>query len=283
MLKFFPTIFFLFLSTCTQSKKMNGPTAYDLNAPEVMKMPADLNEISGIAFNNGNPDTIYAEQDEDGRLFYFSPANIEVKNIKFGKRGDYEDIAINKGIVYMLRSDGKIFSFPLKNIYANDEENVQEFKDLLPKGEYETMYADGVNDYLYILCKACKDDDATKSISGYMLKTGSAELASVEKTFHINTGDIAELLNEKKIDFKPSALAFNQFTKEWYLLSSVNKLLVITDEQWKIKEAIKLDARLFTQPEGIAFDKAHSLYISNERGILESATILKFTLSKNKN
>ncbi|MEO6230022.1 MAG: SdiA-regulated domain-containing protein [Ferruginibacter sp.] len=282
MFKFLPTIFFIFISltTCTQSAKINGPTAYNFNAPEVTKMPADLNEISGIAFNNGNPDTIFAEQDEDGRLFYFSSANINVKNVKFGKRGDYEDIAINNRIVYMLRSDGKLFSFPLDNIYTNDEENVQEFKDLLPKGEYEAMYADGLHNYLYVLCKSCNDDDATKSISGYVLKIGNAEVDSVEKTFQINTRDIAKLLNEKKIDFKPSAMAFNQFTNEWYVLSSVNKLLVITDQQWKVKEAIKLDPQLFTQPEGIAFDKEQALYISNERGILESATILKFALSK---
>ncbi|CAN5526449.1 hypothetical protein BH11BAC3_BH11BAC3_39750 [soil metagenome] len=283
MFKFLPIIFLLFLTTCKQSGKIEGLTDYDFNNPQVMKMPADLNEISGIAFNNGNPDTIYAEQDEEGKLFYFSPTSIDVKNIKFGKRGDYEDIAIDKGIVYMLRSDGKIFSFPLNNIYTNNEENVQEFKDVLPKGEYEAMYADSIHNYLYVLCKSCNDDDGTKSISGYILKNGNAEIASIEKTFQLNTRDIAGLLNEKKIDFKPSAFAFNQFTNEWYVLSSVNKLLVITDDKWKVKEAIKLDAQLFTQPEGIAFDKSQSLYISNERGIFESATILKFTLSKNKN
>src|SRR4051812_35760500 len=101
--------------TCNQAAPVQvvGPQHYDLGKPAVYPMPASLDEISGIAFNKGNPDTIYAEQDEDGRLFYFTPANSNAGNQKFGKKGDYEDIAICNGKVHLLRSDGTLFSFPL--------------------------------------------------------------------------------------------------------------------------------------------------------------------------
>jgi len=80
----------------------------------------------------------------------------------------------------------------------------------------------------------------------------------------------------KKFSLKPSALAKHPLTHQWYILSSVNKMLLITDDQWKPIDIYPLSAALFTQPEGIAFDKAGNLYISNEKGSGASGTILKF-------
>ena len=96
MIKIITSIFIgLFVcSACTQRAKDKIIDGYDFSKPVVMKMPAGLNEISGIAFNNGNPDTMYAIQDEEGRLFYFSTKNIDLQHIKFGKKGDYEDLAV---------------------------------------------------------------------------------------------------------------------------------------------------------------------------------------------
>jgi len=103
----------------------------------------------------------------------------------------------------------------------------------------------------------------------------------MESDFQVNTKEISALLGGAKVVFRPSALALNNFTNEWYILSSVNKLLVITDEQWKIKQVLKLDPVLFSQPEGMAFDNKQSLYISNERGQAQSATVLKFVYQNN--
>ncbi len=73
-----------------------------------------------------------------------------------------------------------------------------------------------------------------------------------------------QLADAHKIVFHPSALAQNPLTREWFVLSSVNKLLVITDENWKVKSVYPLDPSVFNQPEGIAFDQQQNLYISNE-------------------
>jgi len=64
------------------------------------------------------------------------------------------------------------------------------------------------------------------------------------------------------------------------VLSSVNKLLVITDENFKIKATFPLNGSLFNQPEGIAFDKDNNLYISNEGGTLAAGNILLFKHKK---
>jgi len=284
MIKIISSLIFilLFNSACKQPVKMEGPPGYDFSKPQILKMPASLNEISGIAFNNGRQDTMYAEQDEDGRLYSFPTASLDVKNQKFGKKGDYEDIAICNGTVVILRSDGVLISFALNATGDEEISNVQETSGLLPGGEYEGMYADAATSLLYVLCKSCRADKGNKSTNGYILQMQAGKPMILKGNFEVNTKEIAAKLDEKKITFRPSALAKNIIDQQWYILSSVNKLLVITDDQWTIKEVYPLDPALFSQPEGIAFDTDRSLYISNERGNTSNSTVLKFTFAKHK-
>jgi uncharacterized protein YjiK len=65
-------------------------------------------------------------------------------------------------------------------------------------------------------------------------------------------------------------------TSEWFIISAVNKLLVVTDDKWKIKETCLLSSNIFNQPEGITFDSTGTLYISNEGDDLSEGNILKF-------
>ncbi|MEJ7586718.1 MAG: SdiA-regulated domain-containing protein [Ferruginibacter sp.] len=270
-----------FCNACKQPVKTQVHPNYDLTMPEILKMPRVLNEISGIAFNNGRPDTLYGVQDEEGRLFYFPVSSLDVKHKEFGKKGDFEDIAISNGTVVILGSDGVLFSFPLNINESETITDVQETAGLLPAGEYEGMYGDETGE-LFILCKSCKGESVTKSVHGYILQMSAGNSIGLKSTFRINTKDIAAKLQHKNISFKPSALARNNNTNEWYILSSVNKLLVIADDTWAIKETYTLDPALFDQPEGIAFDNGNNLYISNERGSASIATVLKFAFMKDK-
>jgi uncharacterized protein YjiK len=266
---------------CGQSGKKGKPKEvlrtlphYDLNNPQVYKLPKVLSEISGISFLNGNNDTIYAEQDEDGKLFYFQPGSNDIKETKFGRKGDYEDVQLCNGYVVMLRSDGVLFIYSIKDINNKEVKNVQEFNNLLPNGEYEGLYADNASNKLYVLCKHC-NEKLTNTNSGYIFSlTDNGDIKS-EGSFTINVEQIAGKAGVKKLAFEPSALAKNLQTNEWYIVSSVNKLLVVTNGDWIIKEVYPLDAALYNQPEGIAFDKENNLYISNEKGNTGSATVLK--------
>ena len=68
------------------------------------------------------------------------------------------------------------------------------------------------------------------------------------------------------IKFHPSCVARHPLTREWYIISSVNKVLIVLDERWKVKGMYALDPELFKQPEGLAFDRRGNMYISNEGG-----------------
>ena len=60
---------FLFVIACKETAKQKSPpSAYDLNNPEKFFMPNSLLEISGISFKNNTNDTVYAIQDEEGKV-----------------------------------------------------------------------------------------------------------------------------------------------------------------------------------------------------------------------
>ncbi|MDP9077444.1 MAG: SdiA-regulated domain-containing protein [Bacteroidota bacterium] len=267
------------LAGCVGQQTVKSPKGYDLNNPVKYNMPDALTEISGIAFNKGNADTLYAEQDEDGFLFYFKPGTDKINQLKFGKGGDYEDVAVSNGWVIMLRSDGILFTFPLKDL-KNGETSSNKQIDLLAKGEYEGMYADDASRSVYVLCKHCSVEKASQTTTIFNLKLAADGSLSNAGRSTIDIKKIEELTNQTKINFHPSALAKNPQTNEWYVLSSVNKLLVIADSSWRVKEVYALNPAIFHQPEGMAFDKDNNLYISNEGDKFAPGNVLKFPFSR---
>ncbi|WP_240663133.1 SdiA-regulated domain-containing protein [Mucilaginibacter limnophilus] len=251
-----------------------NPPGYDLSKPVKYALPSTLTEISGLAFYKGDSKWVYAQEDETGRVYTFDLKDIHLLDTKFAGKGDYEDIAITREQVVMLRSDGTLFVFPFAQLRNREASAVKTFVKLLPKGEYEGMHADEKTGLLYVLCKNCKADKKDKATSGYIFKllSGGNVQQAGEFSVRVDTG-------KKKGRFMPSALAKNPRTGEWYILSSVNKLLVVADVNWQVKDTYSLNSSLFPQPEGIAFDKQNNLYISNEGGS-GSGTILKFIFKK---
>lgn len=267
---------------CTQSKVVyRSPAGYDLTKPVKYYMSDNLTEISGITFYKGRADSVYAEEDEKGRVYYFKLGDKESRHVTFGKSGDYEDIAILGDKVYMLRSDGTFFVFPFSQLRTDEITNPQKVGDALGKGEYEGLYADESSQMLYALCKHCNADKTSKTCTVYGLKPTDNGIDQAGK-YTINVREIEARLGQGKIAFHPSALTKNQKTNEWYILSSVNKVLVVADAGWKVKAVYPLNPELFNQPEGIAFDAQQNLYISNEGDEISSGNILKFNFKNNK-
>lgn len=274
------------IPTAAQPEQM--PIAYDLQHPTVYTMPDELREISGISFYNGDPAMLYAEQDENGRLYWLQPGSDKANHYDFGQDGDYEDLAFVAGQVIFLKSNGHLYSFDFKPAAGADAApvtgKVQEWKDLLPKGEYEGLYADTGKKQLYVLCKECKNEDHKKAVSVFKLDnnaqgwtlSGSSTVDVTKISAHLNAEKEDSGKKAKKIDFKPSAISLNPVTHQWYLLSSVNKMLVVTDAAFQVQAVYPLNRKQFPQPEGMCFDRDNNLYISNEGPAGDEGTVLKF-------
>ncbi|HEX5151045.1 MAG TPA: SdiA-regulated domain-containing protein [Parafilimonas sp.] len=276
-------LFITAITACSQkASKYTSPAGYKLDEPEKYAMPAVLLEISGITFKDGDNNMLYAEQDEEGKIFYLKPGDAKAQHTKFGKNGDYEDIAICGDKVIVLRSDGNLYAFPFGDMGKPEAADVKEYKNVLPPGEYEGLFCDNKTRQLYALCKNCREADASKAATGYILSVPATGTIEQKGSFSILVKDITAMINDKKIKFQPSALALHPVNNNWYILSSVNKLLVITDENWKVKEVHHLNPSIYAQPEGIAFDKNANLYISNEGGKTSNGNVLKMQYNAGK-
>lgn len=265
------------LGSCQSHDTASFP--YVLQADASYVMPTELAEISGITFVKGKTTSIYAIQDEEGLLFEYDLTNERVLEItSFGKKGDYEELTTDGKFFYVLKSNGDIYSFLKSGLSADLK--VFANKGLVPEEEYEAMAFDPASGSLFLLCKACKADKKRNTVSGYMLaRDGDGQLSYADQ-FTFQVGALSALDKRIKKTFKPSAMAKRSQSGEWYLLSSIDRALVVTDADFNPKHIVHLPRKNFEQPEGIAFDEEGNLYISSEAGRKEQGMIYRFNLIK---
>ncbi|MDB5190583.1 MAG: hypothetical protein JWQ96_146 [Segetibacter sp.] len=268
-LKINKTIFLvavLFSLGCYSQKKKTA-SGYNLEEPVKFDLPKDIDQISGIVYSNDN--SVYAVDDDNSAVYKVSlQPNPQVQKWKFEKGNDTEDLVILKNTFYTLNSAGTILSFSLPA-----SQTLRYDLPLKGKNEFESLFYETSSNQLIMLCKECGDDKKNEtSAYAFDLNTNAFLPATA---FKIQKKDI-----EKKVGsierFKPSAATINPITKELYVVSSVNKLLVVLDAARKVKEAYKLDSKLFRQPEGIAFTTSGDMLISNEGSSKTPANILMF-------
>lgn len=274
LLIFVALYFILPASSGCQPANYDSPPAYNMAQPKTFILGESLHEISGISFLGQNMDTLYAIEDENGKLFYFHLGDASYEHSKFAKKGDYEDLAILQGKEFLiLRSDGTIFRFPVSQARMKTPEGIETDEHILPPGEYEGLFADK-DGKVYAMCKNCPDDNH-KAVTIYILQTAASGKLEIQSHFKVKVS--AEELSSinRKVKFHPSALARHPLTGDWYILSSVNRSLVLLDPSWKIKGYFQLNPALFRQPEGLCFDRLGNMYISNE-GAEGSANVQVF-------
>ena len=244
---------------------------YELDKPQTITLPQGINEISGISYNPAD-NTVFAVDDENGYLFKISlDRQPVVENWEFDKKRDFEEIAVVNNKAYVLVSSGKLVyfpvSFPVKNITTAS-------LDIEGRNEFESLYHDPAANRLLMMCKDCKGDgkDAV-SIYGFDLRTNTFDSRAIGV---LNTSGINKKSGKKTDRFKPSAARIHPQTGELYIISSVNKMLVVADKNFTIKEVRRLDSSIFKQPEGLDFTPSGDMLISNEAGGSGNANILLF-------
>ena len=262
-------------SGCGPDKKASeSPPGYDLNNPVTVTMPSSLDEISGISYYPKDS-SVFAEIDEDGILFKISMnGSSSIKQWRYDKKHDFEDIVMHDSTFYILESNGDIET--LHFVGDSILKSKSKFPDADKKqNEFETLYYDNSLG-LVMMCKNC-EDDKKKVVTAFSCIPDSSVY---NVAFQIDVKPIEEKAKEEKFHFKPSAAAINPVTNELYILASVNKLLVIADRNGKVKGVYPLDPVTFNQPEGITFTPWGDLLISNEKGEKDNATILIFKPKK---
>ncbi len=245
------------------------PAEYDLNYPVTVNLPQELDEISGIVYYPKDT-SVFAISDENGVLYKIFPnRNAKVQKWKFGKNEDYEDLQLVDSTFYILSSTGDIMAIKFLN---QDSLNTNLFNfPKKEKNEFESLYFDNLSGLLILICKDCKEDKK-KVLNAWSFnpvnKTYNAE------PFTINVSGITKELGETKLQFKPSAATINPITQEIYIISAINKALVIVNKTGSVEKVYPLNPMIYKQPEGIAFTTSGDLLICNESNDQGAANLL---------
>lgn len=225
-------------------------------------LPEILKEVSGIAYIDKN--RFACVQDEAGVIFIYNTATAEIeRQVNFGGSGDYEGLALVDKTAYVVRSDGKIFE--VDDINASSP-NVKVHTTILNvDNNVEGIAYDGAHNRLLLAIKGAETGQKDyKGIYAFDLKTKKLAAAPVVKVM-LNDPLLAQV-GSKKIQnaLQPSEIAVNPLTGVIYLTEATNPQLLELKADGSIKSRHKLDSKIFTQPEGIAFGPGGELYISNE-------------------
>lgn len=252
---------------------------YDLNQPSILSLNDALLEISGISFYPKD-NSVFAISDENGYLFKIHLQNdVVTEKWKFDNKSDFEDVCYKDSLFYVLQSNGNIHTLKFSpkgdtittqtTVFSGDQKG---------KNEFESLYYDANRKSFIMICKDCKSDKKG-SVSAWGYDPESHIFTP--SVFTINSETIAKKLGLKKMKFKPSAAGINPQTGDLWILSAVNDLLVVADQNGNCKDAYPLNPALYTQPEGISFTPEGDLLISNEAGNKHnSATLFIFKRKK---
>jgi uncharacterized protein YjiK len=285
---------FLLFNSCSNSNGENDSFPYKLSKPdEKYTLPEKLKEISGIIMNdNGN---IFCVQDEKGNVYEYELKNEKtVRTIEFAGKGDFEGITRNGNTIFVLSSDGDIYQV---NGVGTTRYSVDIHRTPLDaRNDCEGLCYDPSSRKLLIACKAWsgieKNFDQYKSVFAYdpyqkKFDTVPALTVNLEKLKQkLSAGDKFQSLSKEissqwqgKDFFKPSDITMHPVTGNYFIISSVNNLLIETDKKGNILFAKGLPPDDFRQPEGICFDKQLTLFISDE-GRSGKGNILMFRKKK---
>ena len=270
----YPVLLLIFCIGCNspQDRIEKSPNGYNLNRPSVLKLPSALDEISGIVYYPKDK-SLLAINDEVGWLYKIHLSeDPDIQKWKYSNGADFEDLVLVDSIFYVLESNGNLIRF---NFIRPDSVDAKEYIFPAPgKNEFEILYYHPQENKLILLCKDC-EIDSKNSLTAYAFDLDSLAYTSTP-SYVIDIKKVEDLLDEKRLRFKPSAAAIHPITKELFIISSINKVLVIADLKGIPKKVYKISPRLYKQPEGLTFTSNGDLFISNESADLGAANILFF-------
>lgn len=238
-------------------------------------LPSELTEISGIAFLSDGQ--IACVQDEEGKIYIYNLDSRRItKEVAFAEPGDYEGIAIVGPTAYVLQADGVLYEI---DGYLGAAPAVKQFRtSLTARQDVEGLTHDPNNKRLLL---AIKGQEATgadyKGVYAFDL---SAKRMEADPVYKIMLNDpVFKEEAKQKVAMQPSDLAVHPFTSSLYFIDGARPKVLVMDTTGRLTKLYHLSNEDFPQPEGIGFNKAGELFISNEgRGGI--GTILKVALKE---
>ncbi|MEM7655520.1 MAG: SdiA-regulated domain-containing protein [Bacteroidota bacterium] len=261
---------------------------YDFQQPKRYMLPAELGEVSGMSWAGENQ--VVLVEDEHALIYQFDLSNQTIlQKHDFGKDGDYEGIELVGDTVYVLKSNGNLYEVP--GFPDQWQEKLKFESDLNGDDDTEGLAYHPATDQLLIVPKEplregeeyVKQKRVVYAFDLTMREINPTPLLALDmqglRSFAEEQSPdqawVQDIRPDKKGSFKPSGLAVHPISGHFYWIASAGQLMVVTDQAGNFVAVQHLPRNPFIQPEGICFDPAGNLYISNE-GRDGIGTILRF-------
>lgn len=257
---------------------------YSFSKPDaVFKLPKALEEISGLTVLDDRH--LGAIQDEDGKLYgiEFSTGKVTGDH-NFKEDNDYEGVEKVGDVVWVLRSNGTLYKLA---DWREPKSDAKKYATPLKSScDAEGLGYDAANDRLLIACKEFAGEGLNGMRAIYAFDLENKVLLEdpvylIDATRFRQDSELERGLRsivDQVMDldgFKPSGIAIHPQTGHCYVISSVQKVVVVLNADGTIIHAWGLPPSLFSQPEGITFLPNGDLFISNE-GRGGTPTLLRF-------
>ena len=256
-------------------KENNMGIPYDLDTPDkVCKLPNKLLEVSGI-YSIGKKRLVCVE-DEHQRIYFFDLKKGEVyDHVGNGDKGDCEDIVILGKTAYVLLAE-KCAIYEYKDFRASMKHPEKHPLKISEAYDPEGLGYDPKRKSLLVACKGSPHKKSPlRKVLRFDLRKGKCR---PQLYFTIDGRKLRRRNSDKT--FNPSGIAIHPKTRDIYMIGTKGlKLIVRLDKKGKrILGKKKLDKKIYTQPEGIAFSKKGDLFISSEgdEGSGKKAKIFRF-------
>jgi uncharacterized protein YjiK len=227
-----------------------------------IKLPKELNEISGLAYLEDN--NIITHNDEHGVVYKIKLPSGEVIN-KFilGDKlvsEDFEGIAVVEDTLFLVTSSGDLYKYP-----GFGDENFAQFEKiktgLNAENNVEGLCYDPDTNSLLLACKdkAGKEYKEFKAVYSFNLEKMSLEN---KPRFLITTKILKDKFDIKK--FSPSGIELNPVSGTFFIISVDEEAIIEVSPDGKILDAKLFDSKKHKQPEGITFLDDGSLILADE-------------------
>ena len=249
---------------------------YDLSEPQTYELAEELHEVSGISAT-ADGKQLLAVHDEHGELYFINLEGQIVAKKPFHKGGDYEDLAVVGRGVFILKSNGNLYHIP---DYTADSLTYQTYKSKkkLKDGlEFESLAADTLNHRLLLLVKDGEGRKGKAPVYGFDLR----KMEFFNDVVALVDPKAAPKVVVKGKNLRASGMAIHPITGEWFVISSISRILLVTDPSGEGKTSKKLTKKIYPQPEGICFLADGTLFLTTE-GLSKPAKLFRFPYQPNK-
>jgi uncharacterized protein YjiK len=243
-----------------------------INQPDkTYNLVFELAEVSGLEYSDGQ---LLAIQDELGVIYQLDTSTGKILNkIPIAGPDDFEGVAMDEDHYYMITSEGLIFQ---RNKGLKEKTKIID-SDLPFTGDFEALEYDEDTNTLLAVTKGNSKGELYPGKNRYIFSVDLSQNNTSKILLELDYGDIKKYLRVENDTIhymnvnraykkpKPSGLAIDPISNQFYLLHDSGKLLIVYSRTGSIQGVAFLNPSVHPKPEGIIFDDQGHMYISNEQ------------------